>query len=185
MAFGREGSLVRLVPVDPDKHLDGCFRWLNDPQVTETLAIGSFPLSRAQEKGWLEKMAEGSQTDVVHAIELLEDGRHVGMSGIHGIDWVNRRAMTGTLIGEVDCWGKGIGTEQAQLRARYAFRVLNLRALYSEFLETNEGSKKMQHRAGYEIWGVKPQAYYKNGKYLDGVQTVLFRERWEEVFGSE
>ncbi len=35
MAFGWEGALVRLVPLDKDKHLANAMRWLNDPDVTD------------------------------------------------------------------------------------------------------------------------------------------------------
>jgi RimJ/RimL family protein N-acetyltransferase len=169
-----------LVPVDPDRHLEGCTRWLNDPRVNRTLAVGALPLTKMAEREWLERMAKGPQTDAVFAIELIEDGRHIGMSGIHGISWIHRSATTGSLIGEVELWGEGLGSEQARLRARYAFLTLNLRVLYSEFICFNDASRKMQLAAGYEIWGTKPKAYYKDGEYHDAIQTALTRERWAE-----
>lgn len=180
MAMGLIGSKVRLVPLDLDKHFETTLQWVNDFEITRYLAIGDFPLSRMKEREIMEKHAMGSETDVLWAIELIETGEHIGMSGIHDISLVDRSAVTGTIIGRKDLHGMGYATEAANLRSEYCFHTLNLRVLYSEYRETNIGSARMQEKAGYKIWGVKPQATYKEGRYYDLVQTVLFREDWEE-----
>lgn len=183
MGYGREGKRIRLAPLDKEKHLANCVRWFNDTRVTDTLAMGSFPMTKAMEEKFFDDMVAGSTRDVVMAIEMLESGQHIGMSGIHGIDWIARIAKTGSVIGEPEYWGQGIGTEQSRVRARYAFEILNLGALYSEFVEGNDASRKMQVKSGYEIWGAKPRAHYRGGQYRDLIQTVLFRERWLELQG--
>jgi RimJ/RimL family protein N-acetyltransferase len=175
------GERVRLAPVDPEKHLEGCYRWMNDPEIIATLSVGTFPMSRMAEKGWLEAMAKGPAHDVTFAIELIETGEHIGMSGVHQIHWVTRTALTGSLIGRRDLHGKGVGTEAFNLRTRYCFETLNLTALYSEFLDGNLASRRMQEKGGYRIWGVKPKAIYKGGRSIDCVQTVLLREEWEQA----
>lgn len=180
MGYGIEGKKVRLVPVNMERHMENCVRWLNDPEVTANLAIGAYPLTMAAERAYFENLEKGSKTDVVFAIETLE-GRHIGMSGVHQIDMVSRTAKTGSLIGETELHGQGLGTESAKLRAKYCFDVLNLRVIYSEFLDGNEKSKRMQEKCGYRIWGVKPAAIYKNGRYYDLHETVLFREEWEKL----
>jgi RimJ/RimL family protein N-acetyltransferase len=182
MARGLEGRLVRLVPLDIERHLDNCVEWFSDPEVTRTLTVGVKPMTRAMERSWFEEMMKGPRHDIVWAIETLE-GRHIGQSGLHRIDWRNRTAASGTVIGEREAWGQGYGTDAAIIRARYAFDSLDLAVLFSEFLEGNEGSKRMQEACGYEIWGVKPRAYFRDGRRIDGVQTALTRERFREVHG--
>lgn len=177
--MGLIGKKVRLVPLDMDKHFETTLEWVNDFEITRTLAIGDFPLARLKEREIMEKLARGSETDIVWAIELIETGEHIGMSGIHDISLVDRSATTGTMIGRKDLFGKGYATEATQLRTRYCFHTLNLRVLYSEYHENNPGSARMQEKAGYKIWGVKPKAAFKEGQYFDIVQTVLFREDWE------
>ena len=44
MAFGWEGSKVRLVPLDKARHLENAVLWLNDPKLTAWTLIGDFPL---------------------------------------------------------------------------------------------------------------------------------------------
>jgi RimJ/RimL family protein N-acetyltransferase len=182
MAYGWEGSKVRLAPLDEEKHLENCLAWINDPDITDTLSIGVFPMSRPAQIQWIQQMSAPGGSDVVFAIETLE-GRHIGNSGIHRIDWVARSAMTGTVIGAKDIWGQGYGTEAARLRARYCFEQLNLEILFSEFIEGNERSRRMQEACGYEVWGVKPLCYRVRGERRNAPQTVLTRERWLSLQG--
>lgn len=171
--------MVRLVPIDLEKHFDNCLRWVNDTDVTDTLAIGHFPIPAGAEREWMEKMSKQiGGTDVVFAIETLDDGRHVGQSGIHQLDFHSRHAMTGSFIGNKEDRSLGYGTDAAKIRAKYVFHTLGLRQVFSVYLEGNEASARMQAKAGYEIWGVKPKSIWKNGAYRDEIQTVLTRERW-------
>jgi RimJ/RimL family protein N-acetyltransferase len=178
MAFGLEGSLVRLVPLDWDRHGENAYRWVNDPEVTEFLLIGDRPLMRDAEREFFQRMAK-SETDVLFAIETL-DGRHVGMSGLHGIDVQNGTATTGTFIGEVSDRGQGYGRESAALRTAYAFETLGLRLLYSAYQVGNDRSRRMQESVGYKAWGTRERAYWKRGRYIDLVETRLFAEEWRE-----
>jgi RimJ/RimL family protein N-acetyltransferase len=178
MAHGYEGSLVRLVPIDLDKHLENCYRWLNDTDVTDTLSIGDFPIPLGAEREWLEKLSKQvGGSDVIFAVETL-DGRHVGQSGLHQIDFRNQQATTGSFIGNKEDRGLGYGTDAARVRAKYVFHTLGLRQVFSVYLEGNEASARMQAKAGYEVWGVKPKSIWKNGAYRDEIQTVLTKERW-------
>lgn len=179
MAYGWQGELVRLVPLEMDRHFENAMTWINDPEVTENVLIGDFPLGRLEEQSYFEKHSKGSRDDVAFAIETL-DGKHIGFSGIHNIGWQHRRATTGTIIGDREEWGKGYGTDAARVRAHYAFEVLNLRMLLSECLARNERSFRMQLAAGYKQCGYVPAKYWKRGAYQDTIITYIDRESWEE-----
>src|SRR5947209_3602425 len=120
MPFGWEGELVRLVPLDIDKHYENAVKWVNDPEITQFLKIGDFPITRLAEREWIESHTKTSDTEVAFAIETL-DGLHIGFSGIHRIVWRDGTATTGTLIGETGEWGKGYGSDAVRTRTRYAF----------------------------------------------------------------
>jgi len=180
MAFGIEGARLRLVPLDADRHFENCYRWVNDPGVTNQLTFGHFPITRLQETEAFDKLQRPSDTEIVWAIETL-DGRHIGQSGLHRISLLHGTAVSGSFLGDTSDRGQGFGTEAAQLRARYAFQTLGLRMLYSEYFEGNIGSQRMQEKTGYQTWGVKPTAEWKNGEFRDLVQTYLSRERWLEL----
>ncbi len=181
MAHGWEGDLVRLVPLDFDKHFENCWRWMTDPEVTQFLLVGDFPITRMAEKDWFEARSKGlTNTDLIFAIETL-DGEHLGTSGIHDIDFRNGSGMTGSLLGDPTQWGKGYGTDAARTRARYAFDVLGLRLLRSSYIEGNERSARMQEKSGYVEIGRWPKAFWKRGSYRDEILTCLTRERWESL----
>lgn len=182
MESGWKSERVRLVPLE-DRHFENCLAWINDPVVTAGLKLGDFPMARLAEREWFDSICRGSQTNVMFAIETL-DGEHIGNSGIHGINLRNGFATTGTLIGNVDFHGMGYGTEAAKLRAWYCFHVLGLRILLSSYLEGNEASRKMQEKAGYVARGVVPKQYWKRGMFRDHFETILTRERWQELSGG-
>ena len=174
MAFGWEGKMVRLVPMDFDRHYENAYRWINDPEISHFLAVGDLPISRLAEKEWFEARQRGSEREVSFAIETLA-GDHIGFSGIFNIDYRDGVGYTGTLISP-EFWGKGYGTDAARVRTRYAFEVLNLRLLLSEFYEGNERSMKMQHAAGYREYGRIPKRHWKRGQYRDAILTYCDRD---------
>lgn len=179
MKMGWEGELVRLVPLDKKVHFESCLRWINDPDVTEWLGMPDIPMTRGAEEAWFDRM-EQSKTDIIFAIETLE-GQHIGQSGIHGIDWKNGVATTGSYIAESDLRNQGFGTDAAKVRSHYCFEVLGLRLLTSGYLSGNERSKRMQEKAGYQEYGCLPDALWKRGKYRDHVMTYLTAERWRAL----
>jgi RimJ/RimL family protein N-acetyltransferase len=177
MAFGWEGDLVRLAPLDSDRHLDNAVAWINDPEVTQHLSFGDFPMTRLAERSWFEERSKPCETDISLAIETL-DGRNIGFSGMFAISWRHGTATTGTMIGDRDSWGKGFGTDAARLRNRYAFDVLGLRMLYSEVYEGNDRSLRMLLKAGYLECGRRPKRIWKRGAYRDEILLYLDREAW-------
>lgn len=169
--------------MDKEKHLETALRWVNDPNVTRHLAIGQRPMTRQDEEAWFDNVGK-SPTEVSFAIETL-DGTHIGQSGIHRIHWVNRNAVSGSFIGDPDLRGQGYGTEAAILRSRYAFETMNLRQLFSEYLEGNNASRKMQEKVGYKQYGNRPETTFKDGRYLDVIETVLTRENFRVLWPGD
>ena len=178
MAYGWEGEKVRLVPLDRERHAANFQAWLNDPDLTDTILSGDFPLTRAAEDEWLDKQCAtlGQHPEhIVFAVETLA-GEHVGLCGLHEINYRHGSAVTGTIIGPPDARGLGYGAEAARLRTRYAFEVLGLRMLISHVFPENEASLRMLARAGYREAGRIPRRYWKRGAYRDLVILVAERE---------
>lgn len=180
MAIGWQGERIQFVPMDKQKHGENCFLWINDPDISDWLKVGDFPISRAAEDRVIERFEEGSESNVVMAIELL-DGTHIGQTGIHGIDLRHGYATTGSFIGAKEYQRQGYGTEASKLRAWYCFEVLGLRLITSGYIEGNFKSQKMNERCGYIQHGVIPKKYWKRGQYRDEIITHLTRERWLEL----
>ncbi len=177
MAFGWEGALVRLVPLDKEKHLANAMRWLNDPEVTRWTLVGDFPVTRLNEDEYFDRMMKSAETDIALAVETLE-GLHIGFTGAHRIEYRHGVATTGSIIGDRDYWSRGYGTDAARVRSRYLFEVIGLRLLLSDTLGENERSLRMLRRVGYREVGRIPQRDWKHGAYRDRVLLALHRDDW-------
>lgn len=177
MPYGWEGKLVRLAPIDIEKHLDHAVRWINDVEVTQHLIVGDFPMTKLGEREWLENNGKPQDGAATFAIETL-DGKHIGFSGIFDIHWRHGTANTGTMIGDKSEWGRGFGTDAARARNAYAFHDLGLRMLYSSVFVGNERSLRMLTKAGYRECGRYPQKVWKRGAYVDEILMYLDRETW-------
>jgi len=175
MSYGWEGDKVRLVPLDRDKHLGNALKWFNDPEVTEWLETGDWPMTRGAEEEFFSAAERVGKDSVQFAVESLQ-GEHVGFSGLRSIDWQSRVAVSGSVIGRKDLWSKGLGGDAVRVRNRYAFEVLGLRLLIATVIADNSPSLAMLARAGYTEVGRVPERYWKRGAYRDQVILTLHRD---------
>jgi RimJ/RimL family protein N-acetyltransferase len=106
---------------------------------------------------------------------LFVDGQHVGSTGIHRINWRQRRALTGTLIGDRNWWGRGIGGESMRLRTLFAFEELNLEKLVTQVVEGNLASRKALEHVGYRTVGI----HRRHGQRWDVWIGELMRDDWQ------
>jgi RimJ/RimL family protein N-acetyltransferase len=172
MSYGWEGKKIRLVPLDRSKHLENALRWLNDPEITQWLETGDWPLTRGAEEKYFNAADRNDRSSAHFAIESLQ-GEHVGFSALRSIDWQSRVAVSGSLVGRRDLWGQGLGSEAVAIRNRYAFEVLGLRTLIATVIADNSRSLAMLAKAGYEEVGRVPGRYWKRGGYRDQVILAL------------
>jgi RimJ/RimL family protein N-acetyltransferase len=149
--------------------------WINDPEVTQFLQA-HMPMAETEERDWIENLANRKPHDIVVAIEA--DGVFIGTMGLHGIDYKNRRATTGTLIGNKAYQGKGYGTEAKMLLLDYAFNELGLNKICSSVIAYNERSIRYSLKCGYREEGRLRKHLFRKGRYWDEVRLAVFRKDW-------
>jgi RimJ/RimL family protein N-acetyltransferase len=167
------GASVTLAPLEPE-HLERYCHWFADADVTRFLKM-RYPPTLAEEHAWFERTA-ASGKDVVWG--LFADGQHIGSTAIHRIDWSNRRAQTGILIGDRTWWRRGIATQSHALRTRYAFEELNLEKLVTTVIEGNTASQRALERVGYCSIGVHRRHEFRQGRWWDTRILELLRDDW-------
>lgn len=168
------GAKVTLRPPE-DADLPRFVEWLADTEVTRYLGR-LFAVSQYQEEEFAKKIGE-STTDVWWVIEA--EGRAIGATGIHRIDWLDARATTGTLIGDKAAWRKGYGSEAMALRTEYAFRQLNLHKLSSGTFVENVASRRALTKAGYREVGIEREHFFREGGWHDHWLCEVLRADWE------
>jgi RimJ/RimL family protein N-acetyltransferase len=169
-----QGKLVRLRPPRPEEPAE-LSAWFEDLEVTRFLKL-RYPPSVDMEREFLDRVARDPNT-IWWAVE--HDGRLVGGTGIHAIDWKSGFGTTGTVLADKTVWGKGLGRELMQLRADYAFTQTPLRALRSGYLDGNVPSSRAQRSAGYKEVGRWHDDAFIDGKWVDHILTELLRADWE------
>lgn len=174
-----EGELVRLRAFEFDD-LERCYRWLNDCEVTRYLEAGRYPLSKENEREWLENAARRRSgfPDVFLAIET-KDGVHIGNIGLHEASPEHRRATLGVMIGEKDCWSNGYGTDAIRTLLRFGFRQMNLNRIELTTLDFNERAQACYRNCGFVEEGRRRQDRFIDGEYRDLLVMGILRSDWE------
>ncbi|KKS75406.1 MAG: GCN5-related N-acetyltransferase [Candidatus Azambacteria bacterium GW2011_GWA2_42_9] len=173
------GRKVILRPLDKETDLEACQRWINDPEVRQYLKR-FLPTSKQTESEWLDSLGKKTD-DIVLAIETL-DGKFIGTMGLHKIDWKDRTAITGALIGDKTYWGKGYGTDAKMVLLDYAFNQLGLRKICSSVLAFNKRSLRYNLHCGYKVEGIQKKQIFRDGKYRDKLLLAVFQEDWLPIW---
>ena len=105
-----------------------------------------------------------------------EQGRHIGGTGLHGINWSERSATSGIVIGEKAVWGQGYGREVMALRTAWAFEELGLHRIESECFAENIGSARCLEHSGYRRIGVARQKRWRHGAWHDCILWEILDE---------
>ena len=170
---GLRGPRVRLVPLEKERHLENYVRWFNDPEVTRYL-LQHLPLSRSAEEAFFDSLVKADDA-VVWAIHDEAD-RHIGGTGLHRINWRDRSATSGIVIGEKSAWGQGYGSEVMQVRTAWAFEELGLHRIESECFVENVGSARCLAKAGYRQVGLARQKRWRQGAWHDCILWEILDE---------
>ncbi len=171
-----EGEKVVLRALEKDD-IENCWRWVNDPKITEGLTM-IFPISKYEEEQWYEGYIKNNK-DKIFAIEV--EGEHIGNIGLHGIDWVNRKAELGIMIGEKEYWGEGYGTDAITTLLRYAFTRMNLHRVQLRVFEYNERAIRCYKKCGFTEEGVMRDDRFKDGMYHNTIFMSILRSEFDEI----
>jgi diamine N-acetyltransferase len=172
------GEKVRLRPIERDD-LPRFVEWFTDPEVRRHLLV-YLPFSLAQEERWFEDL-QGRlerQEMLVLAIETTE-GVHIGNLGLHAIDWKNRNAELGILIGEKAYWNQGYGTDAIRTLLGLAFREMNLHRVFLRVDADNARGIRCYEKVGFQQDGTLRDAVFKEGRYLDQYVMSILRAEFE------
>jgi RimJ/RimL family protein N-acetyltransferase len=175
------GNHVYLRPLEPEDIDRGWLDWINDRASTVNL-LGSYPVTRAGLESYLASSQPPSS--VMFAICDLETGTYIGNARLASIDYINRTATYGRLLGHPDYKGRGYGTEALILLLRYGFHDLGLNRIWSTMWVENEPSDRSNTKVGMVREGIMREAVYKNGRFWDTVILAMLRADFDRLHGD-
>jgi diamine N-acetyltransferase len=160
-------------------------KWLNDPEVQQGIMI-HHPFSHAEEENWYEGMIKHPIDEHVLGIEAREmdtedrEGtwRLIGSLAFNEIDWRNRAAEFGIMIGDKTFWNRGYGTEAVRLLVNHGFKTINLNRIFLRVFENNLRAIRAYEKAGFVHEGRLRQAEFRDGKYIDVLIMSILKDEF-------
>jgi len=170
------GENVDLLPL-VEKNFILYTKWENLPEVRR-LSRNVYPLTKEDYKKMVSSPTNGTKRLIPFEIWHKVDQKPIGTCEVSEINWINRHAYLGILIGEQDYWNQNICTEVVKLLIQYAFEEINLKKLYWGAFTPNIGSQRCCEKAGFTLEATLKKDIYIDGKYFNTFIYSLFREEW-------
>ena len=173
------GSVVTLRAIDvADVVL--LHQWSNDPEIQQGLGGWHFPLSTSALEAWVRSFRHDS-ADQRMIIEAPGAGA-VGLVTLTAINWKDRNAFHGVVIGDHGQQRKGLATDAVFTIMRYAFAELGLQRLDTTIVEYNAPSIALHvDRCGWVIEGRKEQAVYRRNRFWANLVLGITRDRYGAI----
>lgn len=158
-------------------------KWSNNPEINYMLGGWHFPSSLSDQEKWFESLYS-DKNNQRFAIDAEELGL-IGMANLVSINWKDRNAFHGMLLGDKDMRGKGYGVDSIMAINRYAFEELGLMRLDGSMIEYNEPSVNVYtQKCGWKIEGRKQNYYFRKNKWWDQIVVGITREDYFELISK-
>ncbi len=162
--------------------LERTHKWHNDACVFELVAGVFRFVSRQAELEWLKRRISFSNTEINLAICLTSTGDHIGNIYIREIDWIARHGeLTGIILGEPECRGKGYGSIALNLLLAHAFNGLGLLRVYGMARADHLASIRMMEKCGFVMEGKLRKHAFSQGEFHDLVMMGVTADEWAAV----
>lgn len=172
----------RKVTLRPIEHVDlpQIQNWSNDPEIQFLLAGWHLPSSMVDMEDWFAAI-QHDPTSVRLAVETDSHGL-IGTASLVDINWKDRNAYHGLLLGNRDSRGKGFGTDAAMTVMRFAFEELGLVRLDGSIIEHNEASIRLYlGKCGWQREGLKKGWYWRRNRSWDKIIVGITRAQYEAL----
>src|SRR5215469_9816576 len=162
------GNLTALGPFD-ESLAEALHRWYNDFAVTVLDGGVPHPQTMEVSRGEVARFSTDDKTRYAFAIYERTTMRLIGFVDLRNINYRQRTAELGIMIGEHDCWGKGYGTETLYLVLDYAFSMLGLHNIMLSMAGSNERALRTYRRVGFREIGRRREIGSIGNTFIDAI----------------
>lgn len=171
------GKKVRLRAIERSD-IPTFVRWFNDREVTRYLNRHE-PMSLAEEECWFKHRLDHPD-GVIYAIETL-DGVHIGNIGLHAINWKDRSATLGIIIGEKNYWDQSYGSDAIRTMLGVAFNEMNLNRVELAVFDFNRRAIRCYEKCGFTLEGREREVLFREGKYHNQLRMSILQREFRRV----
>jgi [ribosomal protein S5]-alanine N-acetyltransferase len=172
-----KGERIHLRALEESDLTNYYLQWLNDEEVCRYNSHAVFPNTEGKMRSYFTSLQDQDRS-IVLAIIHTDSKKHIGNVSFQNINWISRNAEFAILLGDKEFWGYGYGEEAAKLIVGYGFERLNLHRIYCGTLQGNEGMKKLTKKLCMKEEGLRRQAIFKNGEYVDIIEYGVLRNEF-------
>ena len=171
-----EGKLVRLRALERDDIIRS-HEFVNDYQTMRGVMSGMlYPSSFEDETRWADGQSSYTRGEYQFGVETLADGTFIGRCGFTRVDWKNRLAELGILIGDAQYRGHGYGSDAVRVLCDFGFQELNLHKIKATVFDFNEAALRSYEKCGFVRESVMKKELFREGSYHDVIALALFHE---------
>ena len=146
--------------------------WFEDQSVTRYNSHGKFPKTADFFQNYFNQL--NGENQLVWAICHKDDG-HIGNISLQLINFINRNADLGILVGDKRHWGQGVGLKASKALLQHGFYKLNLERIYCSFADGNLAMQKLAMNMGMSQEGRCRSHIYLNGDFVDMIRYGILR----------
>ena len=166
------GAQIDLL-VKNKEHIKIYHKWVNNPIVRKYLSVFVPEPLEVMKKEWFPDSKDDK--NIWFEIWHKEDQIPIGMVGLFDVNYIYRRAEIGIFIGEIEYWGKGLGTEAIDMMLDYGFTTLNFCKILACVNVTNTQSLEMCKKIGFVEEGHLKDMELINGEWTDVKWLGIFK----------
>lgn len=161
-------------------------KWRNDPRIWKWCRQNTY-ISLEHQQAWFKRQREDASIKMyaVQAKSSTDKGLTpvlVGVVGLTSVDRLNQTAEFSLYI-DPDKHGQGLGEMALRSLLNHGFRDHNLNVIWGESFYGNPAMRLFE-KMGFGLDGIRPAAYYRDGKFIDAHLYSMTRKTWETECSS-
>lgn len=169
-----EGNKINLRPLK-ESDFDSFLKWHSDKDIRFLTTMHPFLVSEKTERDWfVSALNDTSNKKILFVVEEKEEKKAIGYFQLVDINYINRNALLGVVIGEKEFIGKGIGKEIMELGINYGFKYLSLNKISLLVLSENTPAIKLYNKLNFMLEGEFKNEYFFEGKFFDIKRFALY-----------
>ncbi|MBA2174891.1 GNAT family N-acetyltransferase [Halobacillus locisalis] len=183
--YSLSNERIRLREVNEDDW-KGVHRYASQNIVCQYQPWG--PNTEEDSKGFVQQVLfdAAKETRSRFAFAIILDADMIGVGELNITDFTNKVGVISYIV-HPDYWGKGIGTEAANLLIKFGFDDFNLHRIYATCDPRNVGSSRILQKVGMTKEGrMREDLFIKDGwrdSFLFSILEGEWHERKEEGSG--
>ena len=173
-----KGENINLICLNEDViNNSNWYNWFNDEVNTDTMQQHYFPNTKEKQLNFYKSQIENNSSKIQLGILHSKDNILIGVISLSNINYLNRSAEFGVLVGEKKYKNFNYFIEAARLIINHGFETLNLNRISSGTI-VKEIDTMFCKVLGFTHEGIFKEAVFKNGKYVDVYSHALLKKNY-------